>query len=179
MILTIVTYKIVIIIMISIMILINTSGFLSIYYEPEESAALILMKYPLTLYKTQPLLALTQPTWTDVSTCSLFPALLSLVVLPGVGIWQESRGVRATHWMYCMTPLLLPPLSIGEDRERDLHTMRKRKVSATDLFAGGFYEVWKIKSLDKRKFEHVPRCAVQRCTVHCTYVQLDQCIAPL
>ncbi len=80
MILIIVTDKIVIIIMISIKILMNTSGFLSIYYEPEEGAALILMKYPLTLYKTQPLLAPTQPTWTDVSTCSLFPALLSLVV---------------------------------------------------------------------------------------------------
>jgi hypothetical protein len=127
MIIIIVTDKIVMIIMISIMILMNTSGFLSIYYEPEESAALILMKYPLTFYKTQTLLALTQPTCTEVSTCSLFPALLSLVVLPGVRIWQESRGVWAAHWMYCMTPLLLPPLSIGEDRERDLHTMRKRQ----------------------------------------------------
>ncbi len=62
------------------MILMHTSGFISIYYEPDESAALILMKYPLTLYKTETPLALTQPTWTDVSTCSPFPALLSSVV---------------------------------------------------------------------------------------------------
>jgi hypothetical protein len=127
------------------------------------------MKYPLTSYKTQPLLALTQPTWTEVFTCSLFPALLSLGFLPGVGIWQESCGVWAASWMYCMTPLLLPPLSNRGRQSKGFAYHYEEKGISYRFIGGWFLRSLEIESLENRKFEHVQRCAVKRCTVHCTY----------